>query len=108
VDQVRGIVLLITTDSRDQADIIARSLLDARKVACVNIVPQVDSLFWWEGKVDSARECLLIAKTKPSVLDEVITLVKRIHSYDVPEIIALPILGGNEDYLKWVKEEVEG
>ena len=67
----------------------------------------VSSLFWWQGKVDSAEESLLIVKTKASLLNEIVAFVKEIHSYDVPEVIALPIVGGNPDYLKWIGEEVK-
>jgi len=102
------IVIFVTTDSQEEAQKIATRLLNQRKVACVNIVPRVDSLFWWQGKLDSARESLVIAKTKASLLPEVVSLVKDVHSYEVPEIIALPIIGGNEDYLNWIDSEVEG
>ena len=100
------VAIFITTGSADEARQVARALLEQRKVACVNIVPGIDSLFWWEGEVDSARENLLIAKTKASLLPEVIKLVKETHSYDVPEIIALPIIGGNQDYLDWIEKSV--
>lgn len=102
------IVIFVTTDTQEEAQKIATRLLNQRKVACVNIVPRVDSLFWWQGKLDSARESLVIAKTKASLLPEVVSLVKDVHSYEVPEIIALPIIGGNEDYLNWIDSEVEG
>ena len=101
------IVIFITTDADEEAHKIAELLLDKRKAACVNIVARVDSLFWWQGKLDSAQESLLIIKTKASLLPDIISLVKRVHSYEVPEIIALPIIGGNEDYLKWIDGEVE-
>jgi periplasmic divalent cation tolerance protein len=100
------IVIFITTSSEPEAHKIADLLLTKRKAACVNIVPKVDSSFWWQGKLDSARESLLIIKTKASLLSEIVDLVKTAHSYEVPEIIALPIIGGNEDYLKWVGDEV--
>jgi len=100
------VVVLVTASSQEEAQKIADLLLEKRKAACVNIVPKVDSKFWWEGKLDSAQESLLIIKTKASVLPEVIKLVKQAHSYTVPEVIALPIIGGNEDYLRWVDEEV--
>ena len=96
------IVVLITTSSEEEAHEIAESLVNRRKAACVNIVPRVDSLFWWKGKLDSARESLLLVKTKASLFPEIISLVKEIHSYEVPEIIALPIIAGSEDYLKWL------
>ena len=83
------------------------ALLTQRKAACVNIVPGVSSLFWWQDKLDSAQESLLIIKTKASLLNEIITLVREVHSYDVPEIIALPIVGGNQDYLEWIGKEVD-
>lgn len=101
------IVIFVTTDSEQEAHKIADLLLIQRKAACVNIVPRVDSFFWWQGKLDSAQESLLIIKTKASLLPKLIVLVKGVHSYDVPEIIALPIIGGNEDYLKWIDSEVE-
>ena len=96
------IIVLITAGSEEEAHRIAESLVKGKKAACVNIVPRVDSLFWWEGKLDSARESLLLIKTKASLFPEIVELVKRTHSYEVPEIIALPIIGGSEDYLKWL------
>ena len=103
-----AIVVLVTTSSEDEARKIVDLLLSQRKAACINVMPRVDSTFWWQGKLDSAQESLLIIKTRVSLLAEIIDLVKGIHSYTVPEIIALPIIGGNEDYLKWVDEETRG
>jgi periplasmic divalent cation tolerance protein len=102
------VVIFVTTSSEAEARKVADLLLTKRKAACVNIVPRVDSSFWWQGKLDSARESLLIIKTKASLLPEIIDLVKKVHSYSVPDIIALPIIGGNEDYLKWIDSEVKG
>ncbi len=98
------VVLFITTDSAEEASKIARVLVERKKAACVNIVPRVDSLFWWEGAVDSARENLLIVKTRASLVPEAVKLVREVHSYDVPEVIALPIVGGNQDYLDWIEQ----
>jgi periplasmic divalent cation tolerance protein len=95
-------IVLITTGSEEEASKIARLLVKEKKAACVNIVPGVDSLFRWKGKIDSARESLLLVKTTASLLSEIVSLVKETHSYQVPEIIGLPIIGGNEDYLKWL------
>jgi periplasmic divalent cation tolerance protein len=100
------IVVFVTAGTEEEARRIAEMLLGQRKAACVNIVPEVDSLFWWQGKLDSAQESLLIIKTRGSLLPDVVSLVKGVHSYEVPEIIALPIVGGNEDYLKWIDSEV--
>jgi periplasmic divalent cation tolerance protein len=102
-----AIVIFITTSSEQEGRKIAELLLTRRKAACVNIVPKVDSSFWWQGRLDSARESLLIIKTRASLLQEVIDLVKEVHSYSAPEIIALPIIGGNQDYLKWIDDEVK-
>ncbi len=95
-------VLLITAATEAEAHRIAELLLTQKKAACVNIVPGVDSHFWWQGKLDSAQESLLIVKTSAALLPEIIEMVKGAHSYQVPEIIALPIIGRNEDYLKWL------
>ncbi len=106
MEESRYIVVLITSDSAEEADHIARVLLEKKKVACVNIARGIDSYFWWEGKPDSARENLLIAKTKSSLLPEILEVVRKVHSYDVPEVIALPIIGGNQDYLDWIEQSV--
>ena len=101
------IVIFVTASTEAEAHKVAELLLGRRKAACVNIVPRVDSSFWWQDKLDSARESLLIIKTRASLLPEIIEMVKSVHSYEVPEIIALPIIGGNEDYLKWIDDEVK-
>jgi periplasmic divalent cation tolerance protein len=99
-------VVVLMTSTEEEAPKIAEALLTRRKVACVNIVPKVISLFWWQGELDLSRESLLVAKTKASLLDDIVALVGEVHSYDVPEIIALPIIGGNRDYLDWIGKEV--
>jgi periplasmic divalent cation tolerance protein len=101
------IVLFVTASNSEEAHKIAKVLLSQRKAACVNIVSGISSLFWWQDKLDSAQESLLIVKTKASLLNQIVTLVREIHSYEVPEIVALPIIGGNEDYLEWIDKEVK-
>lgn len=101
------LVVFITTGNAVEAQRMADALISERKAACINIVPQVHSTFWWQGKIDWADETLLIIKTKASLLDELVRLVKQNHSYQVPEIVALPILGGNPAYLKWIDDELE-
>ena len=99
------IVVFITVDSQENAQKIADKLLTERKAACVNIIPKVESHYWWQGKIESVDELMLVVKTRAVLIDELVKLIKEIHPYTVPEIIALPIIGGNEDYLKWVEKE---
>jgi len=108
VEQSTYVVVFITTAADEEAELISRVLLEQRKAACVNIVPRVSSLYWWQGNIDSSKESLLVIKTKASLLDEIVKLVKEIHSSDIPEIIAVPIIGGSEDYLEWIGREVKG
>ena len=104
--EANKVVVLITAASEQEARSIAELLLNQRKAACVNILPGINSLFWWQDRLDSAQESLLIVKTEAPLLNEIVRLVKETHSYDVPEIIALPIIGGNQDYLEWVEKNV--
>jgi periplasmic divalent cation tolerance protein len=99
-----AILVLITAASREEADDIARSLVEDRLAACVNIVPQVRSLFWWENKLSEEEEVLLIVKTRRSKFGALVIRVKALHSYSVPEIIALPIVEGSASYLQWIDE----
>ena len=104
----KHVVVFITAETHGQGRDIADALVGDKLAACVNIVPSVQSKFRWQGKIDSANESLLIVKTREVLLDKVIAKVKSIHSYKVPEIIALPIVGGNKDYLDWIDESTEG
>jgi len=99
------VVILVTIGSHKEAGEMADALLEQRRAACINIVPAVDSRFWWQGRRDTVREALLIIKTRASLVDEVVKLVKALHPDDIPEIIALPIIGGNPDYLEWIDTE---
>jgi len=97
------VVVFITAPPSDAAN-IAKKLVEHRLVACVNIVREVKSLYWWKGKVVEDYEALLICKTRLDLLRSLIEYVKKIHPYDVPEIIALNISLGNPEYLAWIKE----
>ncbi len=101
------IVVLVTTPSREEAEIISRKLLEEKLAACINVVDNVKSLFWWKGGIDEANEALMIIKTRLDLLEKLIETVRRLHSYTVPEIIALPIIAGHIDYLKWIDESVK-
>jgi periplasmic divalent cation tolerance protein len=99
------IVVFITAKAGEEAALISKILLEQRKAACINIIEGANSIYRWEGNIESACENLLIIKTRAALLDEIIRIVKEIHSDDVPEIIALPIIGGSRDYLDWVGKE---
>ena len=99
------IVVFITTSSVDEGKKIGKSLVGEKLAACVNVVQQVQSLFQWEGRVCDEREALLIIKTKSALFNKIVERVKQLHSNDVPEIIALPIVNGSEDYLNWISKE---
>ena len=99
------LVVLVTCGSAAEARRIARALVEARLAACVNVVKApVRSVYRWKGKVESATERLLVIKTSRGRFDALRKEVERLHRYDVPEIIALPIAGGSSAYLKWLSE----
>ncbi|MDD4900093.1 MAG: divalent-cation tolerance protein CutA [Candidatus Omnitrophica bacterium] len=96
------IVIFITCANKKEGALIAKALLQKKLVACVNIVDKINSFFWWQGKIDSAKEVLLVAKSKKTKFRKIAQLVKEKHSYKVPEIIALPIVSGSRAYLEWI------
>jgi periplasmic divalent cation tolerance protein len=99
------LVVLVTCSSPAEARRIARAVVEARLAACVNIVPgAVQSIYRWKGKVESARERLLLIKTSRRRLAKLCKAVEQLHSYDVPEFIALPIAAGSPAYLAWVDD----
>ncbi|MCM8797774.1 MAG: divalent-cation tolerance protein CutA [Candidatus Omnitrophica bacterium] len=101
------IVILVTVPSKGKARRIAEDILKKRLAACVNILNnKIDSFFWWKGKIDRAREWLLAIKSKRRNTRQIIKTVKSLHSYDVPEIICLPIIDGYKAYLDWIDESV--
>ena len=98
------IVVFVTASNKKEAEHIAREVIKTKLAACVNIITNVQSLFWWQGKIDSAKEALLVIKTRKALFHKLIKKVKSLHSYEVPEIIALPIIAGNTKYLEWINE----
>lgn len=101
------IVTFITASNMKEADKIADALVKKRLAACVNIINNVRSVFHWKGRIESSGEVLLIAKSAGRNFNKIVKEVKRLHSYECPEVIALPISAGNEDYLKWIKKETK-
>ena len=100
------IVVLVTASVKKEAEVIVQALLKKKLIACANIIEGVNSFFWWQGKIDNSNEVLLIAKSRKSKLPGIIKTVKSLHSYEVPEIIALPIAGGERKYLRWIDESL--
>ncbi len=97
------IVVLVTTGSKGEATKISRILVEKGLAACVNIIPGIRSIFQWEGNITEEQEFLLLAKTVEHTFDQLALVVKSNHSYRVPEIIALPIQQGSEEYLTWIR-----
>jgi periplasmic divalent cation tolerance protein len=100
------IVVMVTTNGVPQGKRIARALVEGKLAACVNLVAPVRSVYRWEGKLAENRECLLIIKTTRGRFDELRAAVEKLHSYSVPEVIALPIVDGAENYLNWIAASV--
>lgn len=100
------IAIFVTVSNKKEAELIAKRLIESKLAACVNIIDRVNSLFWWEARADKAKELLLIIKSKKSKFKNIVKTVKSLHSYKVPEIIALPIILGEEKYLKWIDESL--
>lgn len=98
----QAIVVLVTAASKQEAARIGRALVKAELAACVNVVPGIRSIFRWEGKVSEEREVLLIVKSRSDLFGRLAAEVKRLHSYQVPEVIAVPIAHGAADYLAWI------
>jgi len=96
-------VIFVTASSIQQARLLSKHLIASKLAACVNTVP-VDSVFTWQGKVDKAKEILLIIKSRQRLFRKLERLIKRYHRYEVPEIIGLPIITGSKDYLDWIKK----
>lgn len=101
------ILVLITASSPDEAAKIGTALVDEHLAACVNIVPEVRSLFLWEGKTRDERESMLICKSRLALMEQLVARVKALHSYSVPEVIALPIIAGSREYLDWLHGAVK-
>ncbi len=100
------IVVLVTTPSENEALKIVNKLLEEKLIACANIIEKVHSKFWWHKKVEDSYESLVIMKTHSKLFNELTRTVKKLHSYEVPEIIALSIAQGSASYLDWIRASI--
>ena len=98
------IIVLVTTANKAEAEKISQSLLKEKLIACANIINPVTSFFHWSGKIDKAEECLVVMKSRIDLFAELSERVKALHIYEVPEILALPIVEGSKAYLDWMGE----
>jgi periplasmic divalent cation tolerance protein len=100
-------VIFITTSSLDEAEKIGRALVEEKLVACSNIVSPIRSIYRWQGKICDDKEALIILKTKKKLFKQIEQRVKALHSYEVPEIISMPIIEGSNEYLSWLENETK-
>ena len=102
------IVVLVTGGNARECARIARHLLDRRLIACANLVPQIRSLYTWKGKIADEKECLMLLKSSRERFPALQAEIEKLHSYSVPEIMALPVIDGSPNYLDWIAESVAG
>jgi periplasmic divalent cation tolerance protein len=101
------ILILITAASPQEAENIAKAVVEQKLAACGNIVPDIRSVFWWKQTIETEQEALLILKSKTALFASIVDVVNSLHSYEVPEILAIPIAAGSESYLTWIEEEAK-
>ncbi|MCH8300596.1 MAG: divalent-cation tolerance protein CutA [Candidatus Marinimicrobia bacterium] len=99
-------VVLISASSESESEEIISTLLNKRLIACANLSSKTSSSYWWKGSIEKSDEFIITAKTRLSLVAKITEEVKIIHSYEVPEIIALPVLDGSRDYLDWLNDEL--
>lgn len=100
-------LMYITTSGAPESEKIAKTLLEDKLVACTNIIPQINSLYLWNGEIEEDNESLLIAKTKAHKVDKVIKKVEEIHSYETPCILQIEVKKGSQGYLEWMENELD-
>ena len=100
------LLVLTTAGSENEALTIADTLVERKLAACVNIIPRIQSVYRWEGKIEQAEEYLLLIKTVKAREDQVRAAIRELHAYDLPECIAIPIESGSAEYLKWLSDSV--
>jgi len=101
-------MVYITTSGVEEAKKIAMTLLKEKIVACANIIPKMESIYWWEGELEEDVESILLVKTRSDMVDKVIDMVREIHSYQTPCALEIQIKKGSEDYLNWLEDALSG
>jgi periplasmic divalent cation tolerance protein len=101
------IVVFSTCGSKEEAERLARQLLEARLAACVNVIMQIRSFYWWKGKIEDSGEWLLVIKTSRALFERVRSVLESAHSYELPEVLALPVVDGSPNYLAWLDGELK-
>jgi periplasmic divalent cation tolerance protein len=99
------LIVFVTVSSQEEGERIGSSLVESKLAACVNVLPQVSSIFSWQGKIEKDGEVLLLIKTTRERMDDLAARIKEMHSYDLPEILAVPVFAGSRDYIDWVQQE---
>lgn len=103
--KMEPIFVYVTCKDREEALRVGKEVVLARLAACANVIDGMESIYWWEGKLEMGREAILIFKSRSALLADLTALVKQHHSYSVPCVVAIPIVGGNPDYLDWFSRE---
>lgn len=106
LEEIQYVVVLVTAASQIEAEAIAQSLLEAKLAACVSVLP-IQSMYRWQGKLEHQQEWQLLIKTRMDLFTQITIHIQAIHSYSVPEVIALPVLAGALPYLNWISEQLE-
>jgi periplasmic divalent cation tolerance protein len=104
---MEAIIILTTTSSLKNAEKISNELINSKLAACATIIPNVKSIFFWKEKVARANEYLIIIKTRKELFEKAKNKIKKLHPYEVPEIISIQIAAGSKQYLKWIEESTE-
>lgn len=102
------IQVFVTAGSREEARTIAGAIVEQRLAACVQVVGPIHSTYWWQGQIETAEEYLCLIKTNRRVYRSLEVAIKDVHSYETPEILAMPVTEGNDDYLRWMQGELRG
>jgi periplasmic divalent cation tolerance protein len=101
--ETKHLVVFVTTPSKDIGEQIAKTLVESQLAACVNLLPEINSIYTWEGEVYNEAEVMMVIKTQAKLFEALAESIQSLHPYEVPEIIALPIIAGSESYLAWIE-----